>query len=188
MDKNFWENAQAAEAKFWGRCINTFGEEKKQLEIYAPRMRINFDLAGKSVLDIGSGPTSMLLKCHNFKKAKAIDPMPMPQWVKDRYLAAGIEFVQQRGETIVLPREVFDEVWIYNVLQHTEEPRAIIENAKNSGRLIRIFEWVDVPPDVAHPHVLKKDLLDEWLGKKGMTEQITDHASFTNAYYNVIKL
>lgn len=202
MAEEFWHKAQEAEVKFWGQGLKTYGEETKQVEIYAPRMRLTpkygnyiFDLEGRSIIDIGCGPTSLLLKCINFSKAYAIDPMPMPDWVKARYEAGNITFLQGMGEDAaarigtadpgVLP---FDEVWIYNVLQHTEDPKKVLDSAKQLGKLIRIFEWVDVPTDQAHPHVLKKEELDSWLGKPGLTEQINEGDNFTNAYYNVIKL
>lgn len=201
MKQDFWKEAQQAEGEFWGKCINTYGEEQKQVEIYAPRMKLTpvpgyisiFDLGGSSVLDIGSGPVSLLLKCVNFN-GFASDPLMdrFPQWIRDRYISAGIKPLAGRGEDALegsfYPKSfTVDEVWIYNVLQHTEDPERVVANAKKLGEVIRIFEWVDEPADQAHPHVLKEDLLDKWLGKKGMTETIPEGPHYTNAYYNVVK-
>ena len=78
-----WQEAQRWELGWWGDCTNTYGEEEKQL-LYASRMGLksfhngkspyNFDLDGMSILDIGGGPVSLLLKCINFRKAKVVDP------------------------------------------------------------------------------------------------------------------
>ena len=97
-----WRRAQAWERDWWGDCLNTYSEEEKQL-VYANRMGLvafhdgkspyNFDLGGMSVLDIGGGPCSLLLKCVNFR-GKVIDPLCFPDWVLARYELAGIEFEQ----------------------------------------------------------------------------------------------
>lgn len=188
--------AQKGENEFWGRCINTFGEEKKQLELYAPRMKLTpffdrgyFDLQEKTVVDIGSGPVSLLLKCRNVS-GFAVDPLmrSFPKWVRGRYEMAGIKTFSFPGEQLQLisslPSKV-DEVWIYNVLQHTIDPEKVVENAKSIARLIRIFEWIEVPSDHLHPHILHAQKLNEWLGVEGLTEQISNNYS---CYYNVVVL
>ncbi|HUV93922.1 MAG TPA: glycosyltransferase [Anaerolineae bacterium] len=169
-----------AEQKWWGNCVNTVAEETKQLQ-YAKRMGLNqyhaqgtglyippFDLRGQSVLDIGGGPVSLLLKCVNLGKAVIIDPGEWPRWVMDRYSAAGIEYVQRPAEGADLG-EKFDEVWLYNVLQHVESPEAVIATALRHGRTVRVFEWLGVPSDTKHPHCLVKADLDRWLGVNGAT-------------------
>lgn len=171
-----WRIAQANERAWWGNCLNTYHEEEKQLK-YAEKMGLKvvgidktpyaFDMEGKSVLDIGGGPTSILLKCANVKGV-VVDPLEYPDWVRMRYQTAGIEYRQGKGEDI--DATGFDEVWIYNVLQHADDPERIIQNARKAGRVIRIFEWVDTPPNPTHPNELKADTLDQWLGGKGAVE------------------
>jgi len=63
-------NHQDFEADWWGSCANTYGEESKQI-VYARLMNLSpqnldghwpvYDIDGGSVLDIGGGPSSMLL-------------------------------------------------------------------------------------------------------------------------------
>lgn len=178
-----WAEAQHFERDWWGDCINTFGEEIKQIN-YAQYMNITTQLRdskpvinneGKSVLDIGGGPASMLLKCINKGRSVVVDPLlNLPKWVLDRYASAGIEFYNIPGEAINsgllalnLNEDKFDEVWIYNVLQHTSKPSLVLENAKKMGKLIRIFEWVNTPPHKGHPHELKPEVLDKILGGEG---------------------
>ena len=119
---NKWEAAQEKERNWWGSCQNTFEEEGKQLE-YAVKMGLDhspdgmnpysFDMKGKSVLDIGGGPASLLLKCRNVR-GKVVDPMVVPSWVIERYREAGIEYERTMAET--MQESGWDEVWIYNTL------------------------------------------------------------------------
>ena len=186
-----WEEANTWETDWWGSCVNTLGEETKQL-VYANRMGLvttpnastpyRFDLGGISVLDIGGGPSSLLLKCENVT-GKVVDPMSMPDWVKARYTAAGINYRQGKGEDIT--DTGFDECLCYNVLQHTENPEKIIDNAKRAAKIIRIFEWINTPVNVGHIHTLTEDSLNEWLGGEGKTELIREGGCNGLAYYGV---
>lgn len=147
-----WDDDQRSEAAWWGDCSNTFGEETKQLT-YARKLGLDplnidghwptYDLTGRSVLDIGGGPVSLLLKTINRAKATVVDPCRYPDWIRDRYTTAGIAYLQQPGEQAT-PLG-FDEAWIYNVLQHVQDPGQIIRNAKASAPVVRLFEWIGIP-------------------------------------------
>lgn len=187
-----WEKAQEWEKEWWGGCVNTYGEEEKQL-LYANRMGLktfhdgkspyNFDLGGALVLDVGGGPCSLLLKCRNVKGV-VIDPLPFPAWVLERYKLVSIEFMQMAAED--LDAEDFDEVWIYNVLQHVQSPELVISNAQRAARLIRIFEWVDTPMNEGHLHSLKEAWLNERLGGEGKVERFNGQANcYGRAYYGI---
>lgn len=182
--------------EFWDTCTRTYVEETKQF-FYATRMKLGFvdyplsdiDFQGKSVLDIGSGPTSLLLKSKNYSKAVALDPLMdrFPAWVRERYKSVGIEPLALPAEEID-PTQKFDEVLIYNVLQHTIDPELIIQKALRVGKVVRIFEWLEVPTDDKHPHYLEAHKLDKWLGKKGMVEPVNEPYMFSaNCYYNVVE-
>jgi len=176
--KTGWEKANKWEQGWWSTCQNTFGEETKQF-LYAHRMGLttfhdgkspfNFDMKGKSVLDVGAGPVSLLLKCVNVK-GMVIDPLDLPRWVIERYKAAGIEYAKVKAED--MKEKGWDEVWIYNVLQHTDNPQKVIENAKKAGKLIRIFEWLETEANEGHPHILTEKKLNKWLGGEGKVEEL----------------
>ena len=177
-----WNEAQKWESDWWGDCISTeFGEEVKQIE-YAKLMGLEFfhdgkssfniDCHNKSIVDIGGGPCSLLLKTRNASRKVVVEPMDLPSWVLERYKTAGIEVIEQKGEDIQL--EGFDEAWIYNVLAHTEDPEKIIKNAKKAARVVRIFEWIDIPVCPGHPQSLTKEKLDSWLGITGNTQILSD--------------
>jgi len=188
------EDHQELEASWWGDCGNTYGEEFKQL-VYAEKMGLHaqnvdgkwpvYDLAGKSVLDIGGGPVSMLLKTVNGGHRTVVDPCPYPVWIADRYEAAGIEYVRQIGETYESDTH-FDECWIYNVLQHVEDPEDIIATAKKHADVLRVFEWIDIPPHPGHPHELRYETLNEWLETKGRADQIAQNFALGRAYFAVV--
>ena len=174
-----WEHTQKHELEYWGNCLGmrAWGEFVKQ-EMYGREMQVfayyglpdgELDLQGRSVLDVGGGPVSMTLRCRNAAKLVVVDPCDWPESVFRRYTNYGIEFVSAKGEdldTALSVDEQFDEVWLYNVLQHVDNPVKVIQNAiartKSQGRF-RICEWVDVPADDCHPHVLTVDTLRNWI-------------------------
>lgn len=190
MDK--WKAAQKWEKEWWGNCTNTFGEEMKQL-LYAKKMGLvqmpdsstpfRFDLHGISVLDVGGGPCSLLLKCVNVE-GFVIDSLLFPKWVLDRYKSAGIGFCREKAEEIVVGD--WDEAWIYNVLQHCEDPQKIITRTRLAAKIIRIFEWINTPMNLGHPHTLTESRLNRWLGGEGKIEEIKGQNNcWGKAYYGV---
>jgi len=167
QEETLWQEAQRLEKEFWSNPFNVENEKQKQAE-YAIDMGLKFisgkgyDLHGKSVLDIGGGMESLLLKCFNYERVKVVDPMTMPAWVIERYTENNIEYQQIKGEDI--HEQGWDEVWIYNTLGHVVNPEIVVKNAKKAGVTIRIFEYIDTIPDAMHLHVLTREKLDEWLG------------------------
>lgn len=151
------------EKEYWGNCVNTFDEDQKHY-VYAKAMGLvrehySFNAFNKRILDIGGGPSSMLLKCTKLKEGLVVDPIDYPQWTKDRYKCHNISVSVKGGEDVT--ETGWDETWIYNCLQHTEDPKKIIQNALNAAPLVRIFEWIDVPPHEGHPHELTEKFFKE---------------------------
>lgn len=149
------------EKQYWNTCVNTFVEDQKHY-VYAkymglPQEHFSFNVFGKRILDIGGGPSSILLKCINLKEGLVIDPIDFPQWTKDRYKMHNVSVKVDYGENVL--EKDWDEVWIYNCLQHTHDPKKIIRNALDAGKIVRIFEWIDIPAHEGHPHELTKDFL-----------------------------
>lgn len=194
-----WKDEQHWEMEWWGDCTNTFGEESKQIS-YAYRMGLvnapigehwpAYDLEGKSVLDIGGGPVSLLLKCRNGGRRVVVDPGRYPSWTYDRYERAGIEGFYEMAEHMTDIADIagthFDEAWIYNCLQHTEDPAKIIANARELASVIRVFEWLDIPACPGHPQELLEYQLNEWLDGAGTTEWMEgENGCYGRAYYGV---
>lgn len=190
-------SAQEWELQWWEGCnFITFGEEAKQLT-YARMMGMAYevrdgkwpvyDLQGRSVLDLGGGPVSMLLKTVNGGKLTVVDPCPYPRWVLDRYEHAGITLVVEPAETYT-SRGKFDECWIYNCLQHVIDPKAVIETAKRHASVVRIFEWVETEANIGHPHTLHVADLNDWIGSAGWVAHVDDNGATGLAYFGAFLL
>ena len=179
------------EKDYWGDCCNTFDEDQKHY-VYAHYMGIRkthptsytFDARDRSVIDIGGGPSSMLLKTVNFPRAKVVDPIPYPHWTKLRYAAHGISVDVQGGEDMT-EESYWDEAWIYNCLQHVHDVPKLLGNAKRCSGLIRIFEWVNIPPHEGHPIMLTKQYLDFHLGGEGRLIELAEQGCYGTAYFGV---
>jgi len=144
-----------------------------------------FSVDGKRIADIGGGPVSLLLKVPDHSNSVVVDPCPYPRWVTERYRACGIRFVRKRGEDDWRGR--YDEAWIYNVLQHVDDPEKVIANARARASVVRLFEWINVDPYPGHPHRLDKGHLDEWLDGVGFTSALNEAGAVGEAYYGVFK-
>lgn len=192
------DDHQEYERSWWGDCINTFSEEAKQIT-YAKLMGLKnipdpatgrwpqYNLQYKSILDIGGGPCSLLLKSINANLKVVVDPCEYPEWTKRRYALAGISLFTEPGETF-RTAEKFDEVWVYNVLQHVEDPAKIIETARLHASTIRIFDWIEIPPCPGHPHMLTKEWLDELIGCDGRVMYVSENGADGLAYYGEYSL
>lgn len=138
----------------WGNCMGAevWSEFCKQ-ETYAQGMQLfkdygindtlEFDMKGKSVLDIGGGPVSMTLRCTNASKLLVVDPCSWPASVHRRYKNYGIELTKICGEDYTGAK--FDEVWIYNVLRYVRDPERVVKNAFAHGHVLRVFDFVWTP-------------------------------------------
>ena len=189
---------QAFELAWWQGAVNTFGEEAKQIT-YAHLMGLVneprdgkwpvYDLAGRSVLDLGGGPVSMLLKCVNGSWRTVVDPCPYPEWVAARYEAAGIRYIVAPAEDADIPCVArFNECWTYNCLQHVVDPEAVIATARRYASLLRIFEWIEHPASEGHPHVLHAEDLNEWIGGTGDVGYVNENGATGLAYWGAFPL
>jgi len=185
LTRSRWErDIQKFEAHWWGDCANTYGEETKQIA-YAKVMGMDpgpwkggdhwpiWDFSSDKVIDVGGGPSSMLLKSRVFLGV-VVDPCPYPDWVAARYDAHGLAYVREPAEDYLsgAPDGTYDVAFPYNVLQHTLSPQLICREMRRVAKQVRIFEWVDLPAHPGHPHELHADELTEWLGGGGDTRHV----------------
>lgn len=178
IDDDHFYVAQEEERNWWGDCANTFHEEEKQF-VYARLMGLEFERDehspynifkhGMQILDIGGGPSSLLLKTKGLSEGIVYDPCRYPDWVSDRYYAHGVALVQDTGESMNSTWHC-DEIWMYNCLQHAMQPDVIIQNGINAlapGGVFRVFEWINTETNEAHPHSLTAEFLDEQFSSDG---------------------
>jgi 2-polyprenyl-3-methyl-5-hydroxy-6-metoxy-1,4-benzoquinol methylase len=188
-----WEDHQAWE-KNWheenNNCANSYNEETKQYD-YSSRMGLNefktikFGIAGwdfkdKTVLDVGGGPYSILLKS-KAKRMVVLDPCDYPNWTMVRYKECGVEYLKQKAEEMKFDKP-FDIILCYNVLQHVENPEEICKRMRKSAKLIYFFDWLGIGNAPGHPQLLEREKLDKWLGGIGKVPE--DNQSM---YYGVFK-
>lgn len=181
------------ERLWWGDCRSTFHEEQKQL-VYARGMGLRadwdcghppaFEMGGAGVVDIGGGPVSLLLKCTNLGSSVVVDPCAYPEWVLSRYDFSGIDYLQIPGEDLSV-KDAYDEAWIYNCLQHVEDPQLVVHNALRAAKYLRIFEWINIEPYEGHPQVLRETDLNRWVGGHGTIAYVNDSGAEGLAYYGV---
>lgn len=173
-EDNKWKEAQVWEKEWWSTCQNTVWEDVKQMNLapylglkIIPNEYTNYRIPmnGEKVLDIGGGPSSILLKCENIK-GTVVDPCDYPKWVADRYKEAGIEYIKIMGEDIPTNAK-YDITLIYNCLQHTYLPEQIIKNALAISKEVRIFEWINTGTNAGHPYSFTREQLEGWLGGRG---------------------
>lgn len=190
-----WQEANKWEARWHGNCVNSYNEETKQY-IYAKYLGLTpyatnyygqrgWDFGTKKVLDIGCGPYSILLKSNAATKV-GIDPCPYPDWVKARYKAANVVFLNEKAETMQF-ESGFDEALMYNVLQHTEDPTEIVKRALNYCKILRVFEWIDEPISPGHIHVLTEEKLNEWFEGEGRVIDLRENPCVGRAYFGIFK-
>lgn len=175
MVEHTHKHAQEEELAFWQTPGAELGEQLKQIT-YTKYLGLEFKHDGNSpfviykdgldILDVGGGPVSLLLKTVAENKV-VVDPCNFDEWVLSRYKTNTVRYNKSEAESMKYT-EIFDEVWMYNVLQHTEDPDKIFENihrALKKGGVFRFLDWVDTPTNVAHPISLTAEQVSESLKK-----------------------
>ncbi len=169
-----WATKQDAERRFWGNAYNAaaFNEVVKQ-ECYMRRMLLARDcgdgngdlhLRKRSILDVGGGPWSMLLRAIGGRNLTVVDPFQLPPSAARRYQLYGIRYIQARAETRPSVGH-FSEAWVYNVLEHTESPAAVLAFAAAAAAVVRVFAWLHQGVDALHMGGVSERLILDALGK-----------------------
>lgn len=148
-----WKRAQRFELGFHLLKGEREMEQRKRA-YYASHMYLYaHDVSGKRVLDIGAGPESLMLHYDVAPGSVALDPLRFLDEDEERYAERGIARVYEAAEDWS-GDGAFDEVWIYNCLQHVRDPEEILRRAMRWAPVVRLWEWVDHGTDVMHLHTL----------------------------------
>jgi glycosyltransferase involved in cell wall biosynthesis/SAM-dependent methyltransferase len=160
-----WEADQQWERDWWGLdWTPKWDDEIRKQGTYFRLMGFpdNGDFGDKTVLDVGCGPVSTLTRTkHGF--SRGVDPLAVSEATLKRYADAGIEFLNIKAEEMPVDRQ-FDEVWMYNTLQHVQDPHEILRRmiaSTKSGTTMRIFEWIDLGICPGHPQNLTENMFDQ---------------------------
>lgn len=166
-----WRAAQEWERAWWLANSARHAEEIYKSDIVANWLLIG-DVSTKSVLDIGCGPFSLLQR-RPAGRGVAVDPIDYGP-LEERYRELGIRRVIAKGEDLT-PALVghFSEAWIYNCLQHVENPELVLRNAIQLADRVRVFEWINIPPYEGHLHMLTAEGLVRPFQETGWTDELT---------------
>ncbi len=191
---NKWVKAQEWE-KDWHltQQFNSYNEETKQY-MYASKMgldefkvnyygQIGWDFGDKKVLDMGGSGQSILLKAKGDRTV--IDPIKPPKWMLERYKAAGIKFINQKGEDEI--NGEYDIVIGMNVLQHCEDPKKIVNNILKVSKIVKWFDWIEAGLSDGHIQNLYREELEEMFGGRGRVERINRNPVVGLAWYGTFK-
>lgn len=162
-----WKLAQEKEIKLQNP---DYKHSEYGFKIIAKYLDINFkkDFKDKTIIEVGAGPHGAILICEgNFKRGVVVEPL-----IND-HLSSVRKIYEENNITIVTnayeQEELghFDETWLFNVLQHVICPEKILKKAAKTSNVIRVFESIDQPINVAHPHLINKSTFTTVLGDFG---------------------
>ena len=192
-----WRLAQHLEIRWWKNYLkskdkDTYYQWKKsywndfiqRTSSYAPLR------PGMKILDAGCGPAGLVTVLSQ-QQVTAVDPL-LPDYQKQLPHFEPGDYPHTRF--INLPLEVFvepgsfDQVYCVNVINHVNDPAAVIENlaccliqggimvlsvdAHKRKWLKKIFQWI--PGDVLHPHQQDLNQYVKWLTQAGFRILKTD--------------
>ncbi len=163
ITKERWEEAQVGEkiyhiAEPVEMSYNHFREAYKH---YFKWLDINPDLSGKSVIEIGPGRIAALLFCDNHKLSYVLEPTEY-DGIAHLYDKENLLVIKKTAEEWDFPN--VDEIWLFNLLQHVQDPDLLIKKCKESAKVIRFFEPVDLPTNLEHPFTFSMDDFKGYFG------------------------
>ena len=152
-----WKEDQAWEKNWWLSDRPRHAFELAKSALVGQLLMLGTGVPTKSVIDIGSGPLSLLLRLQT-RSGTALDPMYYED-LEHAYTEHRIARLRKRGEDLCPNDGHWDEAWIYNCLQHVEDPGLILRNVLQVADMVRIFEWTYTEPSAGHPQRLTPELL-----------------------------
>jgi hypothetical protein len=167
-----WLDAQNEERKFHNlKFEEGYNHYKKTYEQYFKYLGINPNLGGKKICEIGPADFPALAYCSNRGNSFVVEPMPSEilkelELPIDTRMAEDVDMID------------CDEVWLFNVLQHTMDPDAIVWRAKGAGK-IRFFEPINYGTDECHLHNFTLKDFQDWFG----FERVKYYPKNNNASY-----
>ena len=165
-----WDEAQAAECE--DHLVNlanspdSLYHHGESLVAQYVGLDLKNDVKDKFVIEVGAGPKgAILLTGGNFKRGIVVEPLidKFPPEVRKVHEDMGVEVVTEMYEDVDYGS--VDETWLLNVLQHVISPEKQLQKAKENSDVVRIFEPINYPANICHPHVLTKELFTGIFGQ-----------------------
>ena len=185
-----WINAQIEERKHHNLTKDEGVKHyAKSYENYFHFCGIDKNIKNKLIAEIGPADFPALAFCDNIGYSYIVEPLP-----SDILKTFGIGIVQKKAEELSFGQ--CDEVWLFNVLQHVEDPDKIVENAKMAKKVI-FFEPINYGVDTCHLHNLTMEMFKDWFGDVNYYHKNDKATAFhtwecaygvwKNPFYEVIK-
>lgn len=178
QDTEFTHHQDLSEEAYFPAC-----------RIIAEYLEFDFekDFKDKVIVEVGGGPRgSLLLTKGNFKRGILIEPLidRWPAEIREAYESIGVEIITEPYEHLEIEEQV-DETWFFNVIQHVIDPEAMLSQAKETSKVVRVFESIGSVTDTAHPHFITKETFTDVLGEFGQVYEGGSRAGFHGAdcYY-----
>lgn len=163
ITKERWVQAQEGEKEFHIKesVEHSIESYKNAYDYYFKYLGIEKNLDGKSVIEIGPGRISALLFCENFSKSYIIEPTEY-DGIDHLYENPNLEIIKKTAEDWEF--EKVDEVWLFNLLQHVQDPDLLIQKCKENSKVIRYFEPIDCPINNEHPFSFNREDFINYFG------------------------
>ena len=123
-----WNRAQVAEKKFWLSTKDSWSIQNPTRYwhgILAHGFNLDYDFfSGKSVLEVGCGPSGVIFSLDNAKSRVGLEPMNLDGLVNDDKKKSIIK--KGVGEEIPFENDSLDTVISFNALDHSVNPVQVI--------------------------------------------------------------
>lgn len=142
-----WNRAQIAEKKFWALNQKSWSVQNPSRywrKILGHGFNLDYEyFEGKSVLEVGCGPTGIIFELNNSKFRVGLEPMELEGLVSDTTKRSIVR--KGIGEEIPYEDAFFDTVISFNALDHSATPTKVVQEIcrvlKQDGELLL---WVYV--------------------------------------------
>jgi ubiquinone/menaquinone biosynthesis C-methylase UbiE len=128
MTKSRWEKAQVAEKKFWIKTKSYWANQNPThywSGILSHGFNIDYQFFnGKSVLEVGCGPSGVIFELDNARTRIGLEPMDIGNLISDEKKKSIVK--RGVGEAIPYPDNSFDVVISFNALDHSVDPPKVI--------------------------------------------------------------
>jgi hypothetical protein len=164
VDNKIWQQAQNYEKVFhWKKSYqDAISYYREFYKGYFKYLGIETDQKGKRIIEVGPANVPALVFCENYGRSLIIEPMPSERL--DRITQSmNVDIIKQPAENVKVSG--YDQVWIFNLLQHVIDPEKLVENLKTMAEKIYFFEPINTKISVNHPHSLKIEDFKRWFGE-----------------------